>query len=72
MLAGILVTICVMHPTDGEQCREFTQETTATVAQCEEVIEAYELYIVGQLLAGGLAHILSSVDAQCYTMGEPT
>jgi len=67
MFAELLVTICVMT-TDGNQCREFRRETTATIEECEEVIEAYEMLLVGQFISNRIP--ISSLDAQCVIPGE--
>lgn len=71
MFAGILVTVCIVTADGGEECREFSQNTTATIQECEQVIDAYEVYVVSQLIASGFPYILSGVDAQCVAIGEP-
>ena len=70
MFATIAITICALVE-GARECRQFTQETTASIAECEAVIDQYELYIVGQLISSNFPHPLLGVDAECVTSGDP-
>jgi len=69
MFASIIVTACVLMQDGTERCQEVTRETTATIEECREVIDAYEVFLVGQLLSRRVP--VSSLDAECVIPGDP-
>ena len=69
MFANIVVTVCVLMQDGSDQCRDFTQETTATIEECREVIDAYEVHLVAQLLSRRIP--VSGLNAECVLPGEP-